>query len=542
MALIQRYADTLNGAITFTGNTLGYANLSTGTYSIGAYITTDTSQTAPGFPAGSTLNWTENKSAGKLRMTSDSEVVYAELIWGGSTNAGLLPDLDRAVSFSTPVRTGLVTPDSATAQNGSFYVRSANVTDWVKAGGAGFYQVGGVPSTLVAVGWTLAVVYKDSTLPSRNITFFVSNTLINNGAPQTINLTGFGTPASGPVNARLLVTAMQGDTTLVGDQLLFGQDSSSLQVLQGPNNPGNNFFATQINDDNGNLDTSGTGGNRNPVIGQNNGVVRYGWDLTNVDASSALSNGQNQAVTKFTSAGDTYLVSGVGVQIDVDSPKIQMDKSANKTAVKINEIVTYTVLIANTGLVEAQHAVWKDILPPELKFVTGSITVDGVPQPSAHPTTGVNLGTVGLESPIEVTFQAKVVNVPFDEIVKNQAKLEYVFESAPGLPIAEGTAISNETETKVIVRPPTPCEQNQVIIENSIQQEEQAISQLLATENGKIQSANIAFATGRITRTEQDQITQSANEVSQALRVLNQALQNKRQSIQNLCSGCESLL
>jgi uncharacterized repeat protein (TIGR01451 family) len=539
MPLIRRYADTINGAITFTGNTLGFADLSTGTYNIGSFITTDTTEQVPGFPPGSTLDWTKNKSTAVLRLTPNAEVEYAELIWGGSTNAGLSSVLNNPIDFTTPNGIQFISPDPVTSQNGSYYVRSADVTGLVKAAGDGTYTVGKVPASLTAVGWTLAVIYKDSTLPSRNITFFVSNTLIQNGAPQSVTLTDFGTPATGPVNARLLVTAFQGDTGLVGDQLLFGPNSSSLQAVSGPNNPASNFFATQINDDNGNLDTSGTAGNLNPVIGGSNGVVRYGLDITNVDASAAMVNSQNQAEARFTSSGDAYVISGIAIQIDVDSPKIQMVKTVTRAEAKVRDVLTYTVLVANTNDVEARNAVWTDILPPQVQFVPGSITVDGVPQPSADPVTGVNLGTIGLEGPIEITFQAKIVNVPDDEIIENRASLAYEFESAPGLPIANGNASSTVAQTKVVVRPPTPCERNQTLIEQSIQQEEQHIRSFQAVEQEKIRVANESLAAGEITRIEYDHLIYSGNSTLGALQNLQQELNNKRSSIADLCNGCK---
>ncbi|MCH5586105.1 DUF11 domain-containing protein [Shimazuella sp. AN120528] len=541
MALIRRYAATINGAITFTGNVLGLADLSNpGNFYIGAFLTTDTTKQVSGFPPGTTANWAENKSAAVLRLTSGAEVQYAELIWGGTTDASVSGSLNNPVDFTTPNGTVSLAPDPATAQqNGNFYVRSADVTNLVKAAGDGRYAVGKVPATLGAVGWTLAVAYKDAAMPSRNITFFVNDTFIFNGSPQSIEVTDFGTPATGPVNARLLVTAMQGDTNLVGDQFLFGPTDSTLQPMSGPNNPASNFFATQINDDNGNLDTSGTAGNLNPAIGGSNGVVRYGWDITNVDASTAMINSQNRAVARFTSNSDAYLVSGLAVQIDVDSPKIRMEKTVNLSEAKVRDVVTYTILLVNTKDIEARNTVWADILPAELQFVPGSIRVDRVPQPSSDPATGVSLGTLALNVPVEITFQAKIVNVPPDEIIKNKASLTYEFESAPGLPIAAGDASSTIAETKVVVRPPTPCERNKEIIENSIRQEEQNMKLLQDAELLKVNAANQAFADGTITAAEQTQIIQSASGVSDALRVLQQALDAKRASLIDLCSGCK---
>jgi uncharacterized repeat protein (TIGR01451 family) len=216
-----------------------------------------------------------------------------------------------------------------------------------------------------------------------------------------------------------------------------------------------------------------------------------------------------------------------------------MVKTVTRAEAKVRDVLTYTVLVANTNDVEARNAVWTDILPPQVQFVPGSITVDGVPQPSADPVTGVNLGTIGLEGPIEITFQAKIVNVPDDEIIENRASLAYEFESAPGLPIANGNASSTVAQTKVVVRPPTPCERNQTLIEQSIQQEEQHIRSFQAVEQEKIRVANESLAAGEITSIEDDHLIYSGNSTLGALQNLQQELNNKRSSIADLCNGCK---
>ncbi|MFX6477173.1 hypothetical protein ABTG26_20520, partial [Acinetobacter baumannii] len=66
-------------------------------------------------------------------------------------------------------------------------------------------------------------------------------------APAAV--TGFCTPVSGLLKARALVTAIEGDARRGGDFFLFGPTSAlgTEHRLSGPNNPLNNFFASQIN-------------------------------------------------------------------------------------------------------------------------------------------------------------------------------------------------------------------------------------------------------------------------------------------------------
>ncbi len=314
---LLRYVNTTAGAVTFTGNSLGLAkangqNLPGALDSIGAFMTLNTASQVGTYPPGTTLNWTNNSSAAVLQIPTNSTILYAELVWAGTARIGasvatagnVLANVNRPVRFTLPNgATNNITPDVTTASfvtNGIesiFYIRSADVTALVQGAGAGTYSVGGVPSTIIgtenannACGWTLAVVYENSSLHQRNLSLFVGNSFaISTGnPPPPAGVSGFCSPPTGPVNARLYVSAMEGDPNKAGDQMKFGPTTNSLAVLSGPNNLSSNFFAGQINGDNGLINTNGTFGTSNSTTSAVTFSARQGWDITSVDASSAL--------------------------------------------------------------------------------------------------------------------------------------------------------------------------------------------------------------------------------------------------------------
>ncbi|MCR8842656.1 DUF11 domain-containing protein [Paenibacillus sp. SC116] len=223
----------------------------------------------------------------------------------------------------------------------------------------------------------------------------------------------------------------------------------------------------------------------------------------------------------------------------LDHPHIELNKSVNKDEAKVKDVLTFTVLVTNTGAIDAQKAILKDVLPKELKFVLGSVFVDGVSQPNAHISSGVPLGTVLTEQLVAVTFQAQIVNIPPDEIVKNTAKVTFEFESMPGAPVTNGEAISNETRTKLIVRPLTNCEKSQATVEFSIAEQEKAVQALLDVEAEKGRAAHQAVKDGKIASGEQQLIDDSKNRTTTALAALSQELANKRTANQDLCKGCK---
>ena len=405
-----RYAGSTNGAITFTGNSLGL-NKSTGVNgpgalgSQGAFICINTNSSggtyvdgfgsgANGVPArsGTTLNWTNNSSWASLRMPTNSSVIYAELIWGGGAQAGadntaagnVRAYLTNAVTLIAPDgTTNWVTPDPTTATlvtNASivYYVRTANVTGLVNSKGAGVYAAGHIPATILAsqdngnaCGWTLAVVYANTNLAVRSMTLYVADSFANAANPATAQVIGFFSPLIGSINARLFVSALEGDPQLTGDQMLFGTVSNSLIAVSGPNNNINNFFASQINQDDGTLDTSGSFGFSNSVPPAAGVGARQGWDITSVDVSSNLVHGSSTAYAQNTTAGDVYSLNALALQIDAVLTDIGVTVTG-ATNQLIGQQITYTITITNSGPGDAGAIVLTNILQAGAKLVSAT--------------------------------------------------------------------------------------------------------------------------------------------------------------------------
>ncbi|MCD1257365.1 DUF11 domain-containing protein [Paenibacillus athensensis] len=468
IALVVRATVNATGAITFTGNTLGLSRSAVagvpGTVdSIGAFTTINTAVRYGTYPLGTTSQYTSNSSSAILVLPAGSTVLYAELIWGGTylvDTVNLTSAINNPVSLTTPTGTFSIYPDSATANefdlgSGSLgYTRSANVTTLVQQGGAGTYTTGGVVGTIIVTdptvnhaGWTLGVLYQNPALPFRNMSLRAGAVLVQaTSGPVTTTLTGFATPISGTLGGRALFSAQEGDANRTGDQALFGPTTSSQTALSGPNNFANNFFASQINNDLGQLDTTGTFGSRNQTNGApgtNISGGRQGWDITNVDISARLINNQSSAVLTLTTSGDAYVVNANAIQIDINAPKINVVKSASASGSVVGDTITYSVTVSNTGTANAASVVLSDILPASTSFVTGSVTVAGVARPTYSVLAGIPLGALALNSSIIVTYQAKVVSLPSPQTVANQANAAFTFQSVAGGPTISGVIPSN---------------------------------------------------------------------------------------------------
>ncbi|MBS0589520.1 MAG: DUF11 domain-containing protein, partial [Proteobacteria bacterium] len=496
-AWIKRYANTAPGAITFTGNTLGldkatgYNNRPGTNGSVGGFITTNTASQVGRLPYGTTTAWASNSSSAVLRIPAGSTVLYAELIWGGSyyvtDNSSYTQDLTSSVPTPVSLKVGSaapvsISPAAATAQTDtsnstrSMYVNSANVTAQIQAAGTGAITVtvAGVPATnnaneenSNAAGWTLAVAYSNATMPPRNLSIFVGAEA-SGAAPAQIN--GFCTPGSGALSARVAVSAMEGDAFITGDTMKFGATNPPTTTLSGPNNPANNFFASQMNDDNGNLDTSGTfgvavtsnvggnnytaGGNHNAAAGKDLSGGRQGWDITNVDGSAALINGQTTAYAQGTTTGDVYTMSAIGMQINVFAPSFPIVvKTVDKATAAVGDTLTYTITLNNQGAVAANNIVFNDAIPAGTTFVAGSLKINNVVQANpATPVTGLAIGTINAGATTTVVFQVQVASGAVGSTISNQAHWDYTFSACGTL---NGHVDTNTVTTTITANPPT---------------------------------------------------------------------------------------
>ena len=475
MPFIQRYSDVKKGGIVFTGNTLGLSKAANqnapGTEgSIGAFTSLNNALQVGTFPAGTTLDYTQNGSRAVLNLPAGSTVLYAELVWGGlfrSSANNISALTNNSVTFTTPLGANTVAPDPATAQNFNipadnitvgFYVRTANVTALVQSALGGTYSVQGVPALIEAIdsrtadtnhaGWTLAVVYENATEPLRNLTVWSGGTVVSpNTGSTTITVSDFLTPDVLPITGKIFVSAQEGDAVLTGDQMLFGQSIATLENLSGANNPQTNFFASQINNVNGTIDTSGTFGTRNAnaAAGTNISAGRQGWDITAVDVSDKLAASQSGAVIRFTSDGDLYVPNALALQIDSKGANLTIAKSADKTYAEVGEEITYTLAIKNTGTVDALNSTISDMLPPETTLVANSVTVDGAPYAGALP---VGIPTIAPDQSVTVAFKVTVDALPAVNPIFNIARADFSFFPFTGYP---ATSFSNSNPVAVYI-------------------------------------------------------------------------------------------
>lgn len=518
MPFQNRFLTTTRGCITITGNTLGLSKNTNGSLTpgtadaVGGFITTNTSvPTATGWTSivnlakkeNITLDWTLNSSSAQLNMLANSTVLYAELIWGGNYNLGnqtiqnVSTYINNSVKLTVPGgQTYNIPPDSATSYTANpYYSRSANVTPFITSSGT--YTVGSVPAGLsisdttgACVGWSLIVVYGNSSLPIRNMTVFAGGEVVSGETVDTTIL-GFATPVNGTVNARISVSSIEGDANRVGDYMQFGPSVSSpnFRKLFGPNNwasPPNsndNFFNSQINigDPNsasvGQVDTTGTFGNRNANASQatptNITAGRQGWSITNVNGSSAMVNNQTSAIVRLATAGDVYIPNAFAVEIDSAYTIIGVQKNTPDTLISAGQPIHYTLTLTNTGTLATNDFLVYDPAPIGESIDVSSIVVSNnatgpVVNNSTSAELSIKIGPLLQNQTVTITYTI-ITNSQVVFPVQNTAYGQYTYIPASGVdPVTDTVQSTSVTTNGVRVSQSKSVSNSQVVSGDTI--------------------------------------------------------------------------
>jgi len=161
----------------------------------------------------------------------------------------------------------------------------------------------------------------------------------------------------------------------------------------------------------------------------------------------------NQATIdyKFTNGVGTFDSTAVTNQVttQINQGELSLEKTVNKAYATVGDIVTYTVVVTNTGTVTANNVIFKDNAPTGSTFQAGTFKIGGVPQPGADPAAGVNLGSILPGASVTVSFDVKVNFIPAPPVLDNVANATFVYRINPAGPDLNGTAISNHVLTQL---------------------------------------------------------------------------------------------
>lgn len=125
-------------------------------------------------------------------------------------------------------------------------------------------------------------------------------------------------------------------------------------------------------------------------------------------------------------------------------------KNPDKLYSDLDDEITYTIHLKNTGNVPGNNTIIYDTIPNGTTFVENSVSIDGTQLSGVNPSTGISLGTINPNNSVTLTFKVKVDTIPNPNIISNQASIRYTYTNDPNIPNGEiATGTSNLSMVKV---------------------------------------------------------------------------------------------
>jgi uncharacterized repeat protein (TIGR01451 family) len=134
---------------------------------------------------------------------------------------------------------------------------------------------------------------------------------------------------------------------------------------------------------------------------------------------------------------------------NIEEITVLLKKTGDKDYVEVGDTLTYTVVITNTGTVDVQNIIFKDVVPIETSYVSESFQLNGIVVPLANPNIGVDIGNIAARNSATVSFQVTVNELPSSGVILNSSEAEFQYQISSGGPIETGNSESPEISTTV---------------------------------------------------------------------------------------------
>ena len=261
------------------------------------------------------------------------------------------------------------------------YAGFIDVTALVAAAGSGSYSVADVQSATGQdrfAAWALVVVYRDTAQPARSLVVFDGLVSVS-GIDTSSTVTGFRTPAAGPVRTTVGGVGYEGDRGASGVSLRLNTQDLTNTINPPPTSTTARSRALDV------LFTD-----KGPDF-QN----QLGFDADLVAADGILPNGATSAVIRASSSpvpgSDAFYPQVFTFATELHAPAIHLTKTVENVTspggpVGPGDTLRYTVSVANTGQDGATGFEATDVIPARAAYVPGSLELLTGPGAPASPT------------------------------------------------------------------------------------------------------------------------------------------------------------
>lgn len=200
---------------------------------------------------------------------------------------------------------------------------------------------------------------------------------------------------------------------------------------------------------------------------------------------------ENSATAAFTYTVDSKQpnsASGIAyskaTKTQINTSKLVMKKSVNKTISYINDIITYQISLTNTGNAPANNVLITDVLPVGTTLVSGSMTV-------SVPYTAISATVLKLTNPVmpgetvAISFNVLVNEIPNPNPIVNVGDASYSYSVDPNNPNGVSATAKTNTVSTTVFRNNFSQQISDLI--QSVALEQAALAAIANTEGAKIQ-------------------------------------------------------
>lgn len=361
---------------------------------------------------------TINSSSAQLILEQPcSEILFAGLYWLGTAaegdlNVGGGKILNRyKIKFKHEKEASYRTLTATTQfPAGRYYGGFVDVTDIVRQNGIGNYYGADIAIDNLTTtahnkvgGWSLVVVYRNTSLSWKDITVYDGLMDIDPGKAGEFQVSGFRTPATGPVNVTMGYFAGEGDRIYVGDYLsIFSKPQNKWVDLVNPQagNTANNFFNATITPN----DYA-----RNPKVVDNLGIDIGKFALPNSTKNLVGNSETNMRLhTGSLNNGDGFYITGIVLGIDafvsdiIAENKIVTAGVTDGGNVTASQDLKWNLTIRNGGSEAVGNGKITIPIPSNLHYISSTIdqskTIKGTvvwTPPAGAPANAVSASTPG---------------------------------------------------------------------------------------------------------------------------------------------------
>ncbi|PEW53633.1 hypothetical protein CN448_32820, partial [Bacillus cereus] len=138
------------------------------------------------------------------------------------------------------------------------------------------------------------------------------------------------------------------------------------------------------------------------------------------------------------------------VPVQINSAILEIIKAVDQSTAELGDILTYTLIITNTGNVPALNVQVTDPIPAETTFINGSVTINGIPQPSANPNNIIFITSIDPNESVTIQFRVRVTSIPPSGLLNNTAIVSFSYVPDPTLPPVFVKNILSNTVTTVV--------------------------------------------------------------------------------------------